>query len=115
MSLDEIAPDYVGDDRIVVTLKPGSLPTAFQPFTVEIDYSACDPDGGIVLPVELFLRSPSTATSRIVQTLAPETWVLTPSEGGPHLVLVRELFHNRWWGRLRVQVTGDLLVAASAL
>lgn len=115
--LDEIAPPYIGEDRIAVTLAPKMVPAAFQPFTVLVDYSACDQDGGIVLPLEILLRAPSPGNSLIrrVTTTAPETLLFTPREGGLHLVLVRELYHNRWWGRIRVSVAGEGLRTASAL
>lgn len=114
--IDEICPPYVGEDRIVVTIDPDANPRAFSPFVVKIDYSACDPEG-VVPPIEVFLRAPSDANCerRIHRSSRPETAEFKPREGGLHLVLVRELHHNRWWGRLRVMVAGERLRMASRL
>jgi hypothetical protein len=114
--IDEICPDYVGDDRITVTLDPDSTPRAFSPFTVRINYSRCDPEG-VVLPLEICLVAPSGANSECttIRTVVPDIRIFMPREGGAHLVVVRELYHNQWWGRLRVQVAGERLREASKL
>jgi hypothetical protein len=49
--LDEIAPEFVGEDRISLSLADANTaPKAFAPFTVLVDYGRCLPEG-VVLPL----------------------------------------------------------------
>lgn len=107
-NLDDISPTYLGEDRIVLTLAPGQAPLAGRPLTLLADYAACEPYG-ISLPLELIVQgtAPEAYQRRVIAKSAPEALVVTPREGGPHSVVLREMGHNRWWGRISVSVGGD--------
>lgn len=109
--LDEISPRYMGEDRIRLTLaETNQLLQVFTPIRIAVDLSRCLPQG-VVLPLEFTVSPPSGATgSRTVyRRFAPSTLVFTPREGGSHLVRLAELDHNRWWGALVLDITGDRL------
>lgn len=109
--MEELSPETIGEDLIVLSLDVQSLdPRAFRPITVNVDYSACEPDG-IVLPLELLIVAPSPSgfSHRHFTRTAPTSILFIPREGGLHGLLLREVGHNRWNGRLRIQVAGDPL------
>lgn len=110
--IDELSPREYGEDRIVLSLSlPTIKPRVFVPVVIEVDASACDPEG-LVLPIELIVAGPSgkaTERRQVFRTRLPSEITFTPVEGGSILVLLRELFHNRWWGKLVLPVVGDPL------
>lgn len=107
--IDEIAPTYIGEDRIRLTLDPSTAnPRAHQHVLVNVDYSMTLPEG-LMLPLEVTVAGPSATsfTRRIERRRAPASVTFLPREGGTYLVRVAELGHNRWWGRIQVTVAGD--------
>jgi len=107
--LEELSPETIGEDRVDLRLDDGNLqPRAGQTVVVNIDYARCDPDG-IRLPLELVVQSPSTTgiLQKLFTRTRPTSIAFRAREGGAHLVMVRELAHNRWFGRLRVQIAGE--------
>ncbi|HZL96816.1 MAG TPA: hypothetical protein VFB99_24385 [Vicinamibacterales bacterium] len=112
MTQDEICPAYVGEDRIRVSLSEDTLaPSAFAAVDVAIDYSAADVDGGVQLPIEITVTAPNPTgfVRKTYRSNRPTLFTFKPREGGDHLVRVREVAHNRWFGVLRVSVAGDRL------
>ncbi len=110
-ALDEIAPAYIGEDRIDLSLDPSIVtPSAFVPVLVNVSYARCAPEG-VLLPLVFEAQGPSPESfvRRVFRRAAPNSVLFTPREGGPHLVTVREVAHNRWWGRLRLSVEGETL------
>lgn len=108
--LDELSPRYVGEDRISLTLDSTDTPQAGRALLLNVDYSATMPEG-VVLPLILTIVPPSEDQEpevRVFRRRAPTSIPITPREGGVHLVSLREAAHNRWWGRLRVTVSGEL-------
>ena len=108
-SVDEISPTYVGEDRIVLTLSdPDTKILANVPFQVDVNYAAADPEG-IILPLELVLHGPNAGDKQRVlfERAAPSSVLLVPRVRGRHTILLKELFHNRWQGRLTVNVEGE--------
>ena len=108
-AIDQISPPYVGADMIALKLsKPDIAPLAWQPIQVEVDYTATKPTG-VVLPMELVLQGPDPEDHkrRLITRAAPESFVLVPEVKGPHFILFRELGHNRWQGRLLIEVEGE--------
>lgn len=107
--IDEISPTYIGDDRFVLSLSdPAAAILAFVPFQVDVNYDAAEPEG-LVLPLELVFQAPS---GKIIQRTvfsrsAPSSLLLVPRSRGQHFVLLHEMFHNRWQGRLLVNVQGE--------
>lgn len=107
--LEEISPETIGEDRIDLRLDDGNLsPRAGQIITVNIDYSRCAPDG-TRLPIELVVQAPSPLgfVQRTFTRTRPTSITFRAREGGGHLVMVRELAHNRWFGRLRIAIAGE--------
>lgn len=107
--VDDICPRTVGEDRLRLTLSdPDQRLAPFVPVLVSIDYDRALPEG-VVLPLELSVTGPSgDVLQRIVyRRFAPSEVTFTPREGGSHLVKLAEQWHNLWWGRLALVVSGD--------
>lgn len=109
---ERIAPDEIGEGRIAVRLADvDAVLSAHVAIVLAIDYTACLPSG-VVLPLVFSVssgRSVSSFQKRIFTRAAPTSIVWTPVEGGPHLVRVAEVFHNRWQGVLRLDIAGERL------
>lgn len=109
--IEDISPETIGEDLITLSLDPSTVsPRAFSSVLVNVDYSRCAPDG-VVLPIEILVQAPTAGNvrRRVARRAVPLTIAFTPREGGLHGVTVREIGHNRWVGKLRVQVAGDPL------
>lgn len=114
-TIDEISPAYIGEDKLTLKLaNPDAKPTTWQPFQVDVDYSAADPEG-VILPMELVLQGPNPPDHkrRLFTRERPSSFVLVPEAKGPHFILFRELGHNRWQGRLLIEVEGEDLDTGS--
>lgn len=110
-NLDEISARYVGEEKFTLTVGV-ERPVAGAPVVVDIDYGS--DARGIELPLEFIARG-TADESYVRQTFGkfvPPSVVFTPIEGGRHTVMVRELGHNRWWGKLEIDVAGELLEVA---
>lgn len=110
--LEEIAPSYMGEERIGLQLDPTTsrAPRALQIVDVIVDLSDTLP-AGIVYPVEMTVQSPSRINYLRQYFRSP---VGMPSiisfrtqEGGTHTIRVAEVGHNRWYGALTFEVLGD--------
>ena len=112
--LDEISPPEVKERRLALSLAETATPTAGVPLVISVDYTKTLPDG-VVLPliVEVQGPSPSSYTRREYTRGAPESIIVTPKEGGRHIVTVREVAHNKWWGGLQFEAEGADLFADS--
>lgn len=109
--LDEISPDYIGAERIGLSLASATAaPKAFAGVEVLVDYSGCLPDG-VVPPLLFSVLAPTRDNyeERIIRRHAPGSLLFVPREGGRHTVRIGELFHHRWFGTLDVDVQGDPL------
>jgi len=107
--IDEICPNDVGAEKIVLSLDVLDVkPLAHVPFAVNVDYSSAGAIG-ITMPIELVFQGPIAGQRfvRLFNRSLPSSLLLTPKSGGRHLVLLRELFHNRWQGQLFVDVEGE--------
>lgn len=109
--LDQIAPPEIGEDRIQLAVNPSCLPLlALSLVIIDVDYSLAEP-GGVELPIELIVQPPSTDGTGYVRTKyishIPTCVMFTPIHAGRHLVLIKECCHNRWQGRLLIDVGGD--------
>jgi hypothetical protein len=112
--IDEISPRYYGEDRLRLTLtEQNQVLRAFAPVLVTVDYSAALPEG-IVLPLEFTVTAPSevNSTRMVFRRFAPNQLAFTPREGGVYLIRLAEMWHNMWWGRLVLEITGDRLRGA---
>lgn len=105
----ELCPQYVKAPAFVLGLSdPTQKLRALLPASITVDYSACDPEGP-KLPIELLVIGPGARSfrRRVFTLLVPTEFVVTPTEGGGHSVLLREVGHNYWHGQLTLEVEGD--------
>lgn len=114
-ALDEISPDYLRDQRIVVRVLSvhgvSVQVRSGEPITLQCDYSGALPKG-VSPPLIFEAKGPSSAGyQRRVFDRAPATIVWTPREGGLHQITLREAAHNRWFGVLKVSVEGEALAS----
>ncbi len=122
LALEELSPSYIREPRIALSItldavtKLAPPARAFQPVLLDVDYASTKPEG-VVLPLLLEVQGPSPASYQRREFLhaAPDSLVFEPREGGTHLVTLREVAHNRWWGSLRVEVEGERLDSAKAV
>lgn len=112
-SLSLISPAYVGEERIVLRLSPATEVVAYRPITVEVDYSGAG-EPGVCPPLEIVVQPAWGTGGRangyrldIYDVSLPTAYTFSVPGAGTYLCVVRERFHNRWWGRLLVEVGGD--------
>ena len=111
--IDEVSPSYYGEDRIKLSLAdPNATLRAFAPVILTVDYSRTKPEG-VVLPLEFSVTAPTAenSTRMVFRRSAPTSLVFTPREGGQHMIRLAEQFHDRWWGSLLLEISGDRLRA----
>lgn len=108
-TVDEISPATIGEDKIGLALEdPLVTIQTFTPFGVSIDYSATLPEG-LRLPLELIVSGPKAGQldRRVFRDALPSSVTIKPTVRGRHSILFREMYHNRWQGRLTVEVEGE--------
>lgn len=108
---DELCPDYVGEKRIVLNLDDAlATVRARDTVFVNVDYSACDPEG-VALPLVMTITTErgSSFERRVFRRVAPSQIGFVPREGGTFTVRLGEFAHNRWYGAITVPVLGDRL------
>jgi hypothetical protein len=118
--IDIISPVEMGEQRISVTLDETSKPLlAFKPITINFDYSNASPEG-IVLPLEIEVQPDAKHIAqaggyrtKIYRTIAPESYTFTVPSAGDYLVVLREIYHMQWYGKLLLEVDGDRLIKNS--
>lgn len=109
-SLDILSPSDVRTRRITLALaRPFDRRLAFRPIELSVRLTGAALTAGIVLPLELTVTSATLANfyRHVFTRVAPTSVTFTPREGGEHLVRLREVTHNKWWGALVVVVEGD--------
>jgi hypothetical protein len=111
--VDWIAPDYVEEERITLSLDEGEEPKADHSLTVNVDYTAAG-EHGVMLPLELIVQpcfgeggASLGYLRKVFRRLVPSSYMVTPPSSGRYLVVLREMFHNQFFGRLFVDVAGD--------
>ena len=111
-NLDLVSPVFMGADMIGISVdNPADEPLLVgTPITVDFDYSATLP-GGVVLPLILQIQ-PSVGRGVgyqevIFRKRAPNSFAFQVPGAGRYLVVLRECFHNRWQGRILIDVEGE--------
>jgi hypothetical protein len=112
-TVDILSPNYVSETRISLALLPDQEPLRPNvPITVSVNYDKTKPQG-IQLPL-VFVVQPAgiggvSGGYREIyyRVVAPDALTFTVPGPGEYLVSMTEVFHNRWQGRLIVNVTGD--------
>lgn len=109
MNLDRLSPATIGESKIQLAVNSDTIPKVGFICEVLIDYSKTFPEGPS-LPIEVVVQGPSESSyrARTYRSTRPSQFSFTPREVGEHLVLVRELSHNRWVGTVRLTVAGDI-------
>jgi hypothetical protein len=108
--LDTFAPLTVGAMRLKLSLDASTLiPRAGGSVLVNVDYSEADPDGGVVLPLGLIIQAPTVAgyRTKTYTSVRPDQIPCPLITAGEHLVTLKELGHNLFFGALRFTVIGD--------
>ena len=110
--LDLVSPADMGSDKIVLSVAnpPGTVLLAGTPITMDFDYSATIP-GGVALPLimqiqPMFGRGVGYQT-KIFRRRRPSSFAFQVPGAGKYLVVLRECFHNRWQGRIIIEVEGE--------
>ncbi len=107
--IDELSPLTVGAERIALRpADPDAMPRAFDVYVLVVDYALCEPEG-VMLPLEVIVTSPSDTQRTLHRFFAPTELSIFPDEGGRWLVTLREVAHNKWWGRYAFTAAGDQL------
>lgn len=112
-TIDILSPTYVPADKIRLSLLEGIEPLLpYVPITVLVNYTGADPQG-ISLPLVFTVQPGGTGGvtggyRRVVYSrFSPSALTFTVPRSGTYLVTLAELFHNRWQGRLTIEVAGD--------
>lgn len=107
--IDDLAPEFVGKQLFRLTLATTDAPRAFNAVEVSVELLDEALLYGIELPLELTVTAPSPSgfQRKIFRRILPIELTFVPREGGEHLVSLREVGHNHWWGSLVVNVAGD--------
>jgi hypothetical protein len=101
----------MGVDRLGLKVTESSKPLlAGKVVTIDVDYTPTVPDG-VQLPLVLQIQ-PAFGTGRgyvrrVFRRVPPASLAFRPRGAGRYLVLLREQSHNRWQGRLSVDVAGE--------
>lgn len=111
----DICTDDVARRLIAISLADPTTPiAAHQPVTFLLETDAGD--AGLVGPFEVTLSSgfsPPSFQRRIYRERLPSTLTFYPREGGPHLLRVREIYHQQYVGTLKFVAQGERLEASS--
>mgnify|MGYP001820843075 CR=1 FL=1 len=111
--VDFIAPDYIEEARIDLSLPDAAAPKANQPITIAFDYTRAG-EAGVMPPLELVVQpcfleggEASGYQRKVFRRLIPENHLFNFPSAGQYLVLLREMFHNQFFGKRLVEVAGD--------
>lgn len=109
--LDAISPETIGEDKIAITVDPSSQPLLVnRVITLHFDYSATYPEG-VVKPLKLHVQpafGDGTGYFEVeFHRSVPRSYAFTLPGAGQWLVLLREIGHNSWQGRIVLDVGGD--------
>ena len=109
-TVDILSPAYVGEDRITIELnKATQNPRVRDALVIDIDYTATMPEG-TTPPIEIVYKSavdPDAYGRVVYRSRLPTSFSFSPLSAGNYLIRLRELGHNRWQGRLEIDVSGD--------
>jgi hypothetical protein len=113
---EDFDPPYADEQAISLSpADPQTIPRAAALVAITVEPIGTAATVGLRLPLEVVITPPQSASRgtaperRTFRRLVPSEITFRPREGGPHLVLVREVVGNLFWGALVVDVQGDLL------
>ena len=116
--LEMLSPDFDELEKVTSTQDVTGDVFAFDPVTVNLDYSKCetanDAGEGVVVPIEVIIQptfgdggEAGGYRNKIFRREAPSSFTFSVSAAGQYLIVVKEIFHNQWWGRLLINIQGD--------
>ena len=112
--MDIIAPVTIGEDKITLSIEESSEPLqAFKVLQINFDYTDAGV-AGIAVPLELIVQPgfggggvANGYQRKLYTRTAPTMFLYRPPAAGQYLILLREMHHNRWQGRLLIDVAGE--------
>lgn len=105
---DEIFPDTFRAAAFdLIPLDATGVLRAFEPVVLSVAVRAAYLEAGLVPPLELIVAAPSGQHDVRELPDVPLAVIVTPTEGGPHRVTLREVAHNQWYGQATVTIEGD--------
>lgn len=112
MNIDELSPADIGEERIILSVAASTPPRVGFVVQVDVNYEDCLPEGAS-LPLDFIVQGPGILghAEKVYRERLPPQVSFIPEQAGPHLILLREQTHNRWHGKLRIDVVGDLVEA----
>lgn len=108
---DELSAAWVGAEALKLSLvDPLSPKRANVAIDLEVDYSGAGEEG-VTLPLEQLAVGPSPASFRrhVHRRQQPSIITFTPPQGGRHIVTLRQVYGDKLFGKLAVEVEGELL------
>lgn len=110
--LDDLAPAEAGAAAIKLQRASTTQARAFSPVDIAVSIEALATEAarvGLSTPLELTVTPPTASgfERRVFRRAVPSVVTFTPREGGLHLVRLREVGHNRWWGAIEIDVAGE--------
>lgn len=109
--IDIISPLTIGEDKIVITIDPVSIPLlAGNVVTLNFDYSKTVPSG-VVLPMVLQVQPGfgrgAGYFEHVFRKTRPGSFAFALPFAGQWLAVLRECGHNFWLGRITLNVGGE--------
>ena len=115
-TIDLLSPDNVGEEKIRILLRNETTLRAFQSITVDFNYDDVEING-LIPPLEFIVQptfglggESSGYLYKQFTRDAPSEFTFDVPSAGIYLVVLREAWHNRYWGRLEITVEGDPLI-----
>lgn len=108
---DELSAHWVGAEALKLSLvDPLSPLRANVPIDLAVDYSGAGEEG-VTLPLEQLVVGPSPESFRrhVHRRQTPSIITFTPPQGGRHIVTLRQIGGDKLFGKLAVEVEGELL------
>jgi len=110
-TIDSISPTFIGADMIDITIDDVSKPlTVGKVITLNFDYARTLP-GGVTRPLKLVIQPAFGSGAGYVEetfdTFIPSSFAFRVQGAGQYLVILREVYHNQWQGRVLLDVAGD--------
>lgn len=110
--IDMLTPDEAEQQAIVISTETTEALHSKKPITLLFDYDDTLPSG-VVLPLKLSVMPVSEGAAgafrKTFRRSIPSRYTFLVYHGGQYLVLLKEMFHNRWFGTLMLEVEGDRL------
>ena len=112
-SFDLVSPTYIGEKRIDIQLSKDTAVDALKPITIEFNYGRVGQDG-VQIPLDLVVQpgfggggEGNGYLEKVFFRDPPSQFTFTVPTAGQFLIVLKERFHNRFWGSLLINVEGE--------